>query len=128
MMTSSYPVLMSSDVAATAMWFTKMFGFTPTFESDWYVSLRAEQWELAVLAVGHETIPDGHSKPAGGVLINIEVDDVDVEYRRFIEVEGAVLALDLRSEDFGQRHFIAVAPGDVLVDVIQPIPPTGQFA
>ncbi len=36
--------------------------------------------------------------------------------------------LELRSEDFGQRHFIVADPNGVLVDVITPIPPTGSFA
>lgn len=35
--------------------------------------------------------------------------------------------LPLRSEAFGQRHFIAAGPDGVLVDVITPIPPTGEF-
>ena len=128
MITSSYPVLMSDDVAATAGWFIRTFGFEPTFESDWYVSMRSGRFELAVLAVGHETIPAGFSTAAGGILINIEVDDVDAEYRRIVALGGTRLEQDIRSEAFGQRHFIVSAPGGVLIDVIQPIEPTGAFA
>lgn len=56
-----------------------------------------------------------------------EVEDVDAEHARLVGVEGRRVALDLRSEDVGQRHFILVAPGDVLVDVIQPIRFTGPY-
>lgn len=34
----------------------------------------------------------------------------------------------LRSEEFGQRHFIVADPNGVLIDVITPIPPSGTFA
>jgi hypothetical protein len=37
------------------------------------------------------------------------------------------VVLSLRSEAFGQRHFIAVDPDGTLVDVITPIPPTGEY-
>jgi hypothetical protein len=36
--------------------------------------------------------------------------------------------LSLRTEDFGQRHFIVAAPGGVLIDVITPTPPTAAYA
>jgi len=128
MVTSTYPVLMSVDVAATAGYFVESFGYEPVFESDWYVSLRLDAWELAILDAGHSTIPEGYRTPAAGILINIEVEDVDAEYARLTALPHTRLALDIRSEDFGQRHFIVIAPGGVLVDVIQPIPFSGEFA
>ena len=59
---SFYPVLMAEDVAVSARFYTEHMGFAPTFESDWYVSLRHREnpaYELAVLSPTHETIPDG---------------------------------------------------------------------
>jgi hypothetical protein len=35
--------------------------------------------------------------------------------------------LALRSEDFGQRHFLTADPNDVLIDVIQPISPSNEY-
>ena len=128
MISSVYPVLMSTDVARSARFFTESFGFERVFEADWYVSLRRDAWELAVLDAHHPTIPEGYRTAAAGVLLNIEVDDVDREYARMTASDEVQLALDIRSEDFGQRHFIVAAPGGVLVDVIQPIPYTGEFA
>ncbi|THB79312.1 MAG: glyoxalase/bleomycin resistance/extradiol dioxygenase family protein, partial [Desulfobulbaceae bacterium] len=34
----------------------------------------------------------------------------------------------IKSEDFGQRHFIVVDPNGILVDVIQNIEPSAEFA
>ena len=127
-LTSSYPVLMSADVATAAAFYRTHFGFESTFESDWYVSLRRGPWELALVAAGHPSIPAGHRRPCQGVLLNLEVDDVDAEHRRLV-VDGPLEPLlDLRSEPFGQRHFIVAAPDGVLVDVITPIEPAPEFA
>jgi catechol 2,3-dioxygenase-like lactoylglutathione lyase family enzyme len=129
MLTSVYPVLMSADVAAAARFYREHLLFEPTFESDWYVSLRRDRWELAVLAADHPTIPEGRrGSPAAGVLVNLEVDDVDAEHARLVEGAGLTAVLPLRSEPFGQRHFILAAPDGVLVDVITPIPPDPGFA
>lgn len=127
MITSVYPVLMSRSVAATAAFFVDHFGFETTFDADWYISLRRGDHELAVLDALHETIPDGYRAPATGILVNIEVDDVDALHRELSDA-GVPVARPLRSEEFGQRHVIVVAPGNVLVDVIEPIPFTGQYA
>lgn len=44
-------------------------------------------------------------------------------------VDGPLKAVvPLRSEDFGQRHFILAAPDNVLIDVITAIEPSAEFA
>lgn len=92
------------------------------------MSLRLGSWELAVLASGHPTVPQAYrDRTAAGVLLNIEVDDVDAVHDRLVAA-GLTPVLALRSEDFGQRHAIFPAPDGVLVDVIAPIPPTGAYA
>lgn len=126
--TSFYPVLMSEHVAEAAAFYCRWFGFEVVFEADWYVSLRRDQWELAILDAGHGTIPEGFRDPVRGMLLNVEVEDVDAEYVRLVADGNLPLALDIRSEDFGQRHFIIVGPDRVLIDVITPIPFSGEFA
>jgi len=126
--TSVYPVLMSSDVTAAADFYRDALGFTTTFATDWYVSLRHGDHELALLDPDHPTVPAGFGHPVRGVLINVEVDDVDAVHRRLVEEHGCTEVVPLRDEDFGQRHVIVEAPDGVLVDVIQPIPPSAEFA
>lgn len=36
--------------------------------------------------------------------------------------------MELRSEDFGQRHFMVADPNGVLIDVITPIAPAAAYA
>jgi catechol 2,3-dioxygenase-like lactoylglutathione lyase family enzyme len=127
-----YPVLATRDVAAARDFYTRHFGFEVTFAADWYVSLRrpdAPQYELALLDHTHPTVPDGHRVALrGGLLLNFEVDDVDSEYRRLVAEAGLPELLPLRTEDFGQRHFITAGPDGVLIDVITVVPPSGQYA
>ncbi|WP_433505761.1 VOC family protein [Pseudonocardia halophobica] len=119
---------MSADVPAAGRFYREWFGFTTTFEADWYVSLRRDAWELAILDPAHATVPAGHGRPAGGMLLNLEVDDVDAEYARLVTEGGLAPVLPLRSETFGQRHFIVAGPDGVLVDVITPIDPAPEYA
>lgn len=126
--TGLYPVLMSRDVAVAAAFYRDLLGFETTYDSDWYVSLRLGTFELALVAHDHPTIPaDYHALPQG-VLINLEVDDADEVHARLTGRAGLEPLLPLRDEDFGQRHFIVAAPDGVLLDVIQPIPPTAEYA
>jgi uncharacterized glyoxalase superfamily protein PhnB len=125
--TSFYPVLTSQDVANAADVYQRTLGFEPTYESDWYVSLRLGTFELAILAHDHPTIPDGYRKLPHGVIVNLEVDDVDAVHARLTDEAGLTPVLAIRDEDFGQRHFIVAAPDGVLLDVIQPIPPRGEY-
>lgn len=128
MVTSIYPVLMSDDVPAATAFFRDTFDFELVFEADWYVSLRRDRWELAIVASGHETIPAGFRTSTSGMLLNIEVADVDAEYQRLVTEGGLAPVLDIRSEEFGQRHFIVAGPDRVLVDVISEIPPGEEYA
>lgn len=128
-LTSFYPVLMTDDVAATARFFRDHLRFDITFEADWYVSMRRDQFELAVLDAAHPTIPDGHrGQGSTGLLLNVEVDDVDAEYQRLVTDGPLEALLPIRSEEFGQRHFIVTGPEGVLIDVITPIEPDESYA
>lgn len=128
--TSSYPVIACENVAGTVAFYRAHFGFRAVFEADWYVHLQSAAdagVNLAVLDCRHGTIPAGYRKPVQGLLINFEVDDVDAEYAR-LTAAGLPMLQELRSEDFGQRHFITHDPAGVMIDVITVIPPSAEFA
>jgi catechol 2,3-dioxygenase-like lactoylglutathione lyase family enzyme len=125
---SFYPVICTHAVPETRDFYVRHFGFSVVFEADWYVSMRRGDLELALVAADHPTIPEGFRQPVTGLLLNIEVDDVDDEYRRLVEEGGLKPALSLRSEAFGQRHFILADPSGVLVDVITEIEPSAEYA
>ncbi len=128
--TSYYPVIMTSDVAGTSAFYQRHFGFEPAFAIDWYTHLVMagdESVNLAIIEHGHETIPQGARSGVQGLILNFEVEDVDAEYER-LGGEGLEIVQELRSEPFGQRHFIARDPNGVLIDVITLIEPTPEYA
>lgn len=131
---SFYPVIATTRIAESRDFYTKWFGFEITFEADWYVSLRRpaadgeREYELALLDHTHPTIPEGYRTPVQGLVLNFEVDDVDAEWERLVTQGGLRAELEIRSEEFGQRHFIVADPSGVLIDVITEIPPSGEFA
>ncbi|WP_053377165.1 VOC family protein [Paenibacillus sp. FJAT-27812] len=131
---SFYPVVMTQTVAESAAFYQRYFGFEVVYESDWYVSLRSGagdnglSYELALLDAGHPTIPAAYRKRAEGLILNMEVDNVNSEYQRLVIDAKLTLEQDIRDEDFGQRHFILSDPSGVLIDVIEMIPPTEEEA
>lgn len=129
--TSYYPVIMTGEVAGTAAFYQRHFGFVALFTSDWYVHLQLAgdaSVNLAVLDGSHETIPaPARGQCAKGLLLNFEVEDPDAVHDR-LQAAGLPILLPLRDEAFGQRHFITADPNGVLIDIIKPIPPSGEFA
>lgn len=128
-LTQYYPVVQTNDVEGTAEFYKTHFGFVSRFDSDWYIHLQSETDEhlnLAVLQHDHETIPEAGRGISSGVILNFEVEDVDAEYEK-MNSAGVKIAKPLQDEVFGQRHFIALDPNGVLIDVIKPIPPSEEF-
>ena len=128
--TSFYPVLMTDDVAATVDFYQRYFPFRPAFAIDWYVHL---SWlddsgvNLAVMDGQHGSIPAESRGTAAGLILNMEVDDVDAECAR-LSAAGLPIVQELRSEEFGQRHFLTRDPNGVLIDIISMIEPSAEFA
>jgi catechol 2,3-dioxygenase-like lactoylglutathione lyase family enzyme len=129
-LSSFYPVICTHRVAETRDFYVDLFRFAVTFDAGWYVSLRRTDaaYELGLVDAGHPTIPEGYRSTVAGLILNLEVDDVDTEYRRLVTDGGLETTLELRSEEFGQRHFMVCDPSGVLVDVITEIPPGAGFA
>lgn len=126
---SSYPVIMCEKPQDVADFYITHFDFEATFSSDWYISLSNMKgdtdFELAVLDYKHPTVPHNYREKSKGVIINLEVDDVDDVYKKV--VKEILPIMEIKSEDFGQRHFIVADPAGLLVDVIQVIPPSKEF-
>ena len=128
--TSIFPTICADDVAATRDFYVELFDFRVVFDSGWYAQLEAldgAKPQIGIVERDHETVPAAFRRDPAGVLIAIEVDDVDAVHAR-AEAARLEMPLNLRSETFGQRHFMTIDPSGTLVDVITPIPPTGDFA
>lgn len=60
------------------------------------------------------------------MIVTLEFDDVDPLFARAQDA-GLPVISEPRDEEWGQRHFITEDPSGLLVDVVQPIPPTPEF-
>jgi catechol 2,3-dioxygenase-like lactoylglutathione lyase family enzyme len=128
--TSYYPVLLSEDVTRAADFYVAHFGFRPLYQADWYVHLQSSEdptINLGLVDKNHATIPEIGRGRTGGMLLNFEVSDPEAHYAR-LQTARVPIALGLRDEAFGQRHFIVAGPDGVLIDVICPIPPSAEHA
>lgn len=127
--TSLYPLLQVSNVAAVAAFYETHFGFSRVFSSDWYVQLRAEAehpFEIAVIETDHDSIPEGYRGRTRAMILSLYVEDARAEEAR-LRAAGVQIVQPLRDEVFGQRHFIAADPEGVLIDVITAIAPDPAF-
>jgi len=128
---SIFPVVPAADVARSRDFYTGLLDLAVVFDSGWYVQLQApggESVQLGLVERGHHTVPEGFRAAApAGVLVSVEVEDVDRVHAAAIAAELPI-ALSLRDEDFGQRHFMTTDPDGLLVDVITVIPYAGDLA
>ncbi|TBR40970.1 glyoxalase [Marinomonas agarivorans] len=128
LITSYYPVIMVADVQKVKAFFEQYLDFEVVYDSDWYVHLGMKDQgnvNLAFVRYDHGSVPASYRKASQGVLLNFEVENVDSEYARLKDQVDT--ALELKQEDWGQKHFIIEAPEGILIDIIQLIPPTEEF-
>lgn len=127
--TSLYPLLQVHDVDGTARFYEEHLGFERTYSLDWYVQLRASSphpFEVAIIALDHDSIPEPNRVPTSGVILSFYVEDAAAEAAR-LEAAGVTIAQPLRDEVFGQRHVIAADPNGILIDIITPIVPDADW-
>lgn len=126
MITSTFPTVCAESVPETAAFYRDLFGFHDVFVADWYVQLQAPGeplTQIGVVARDHDSVPPDHRRAPAGVLLGVEVDDVDEVHARVLAA-GHPIVRSLRDEEWGQRHFIALDPSGTMVDVITPIAAT----
>lgn len=106
--------------------YVSVFGFEVQFESDWFVLFKTGDYELAFMKPNHPSQRPIFQSPYGGrgAWVTIEVEDVDAEFER-VKQSGVPIEIELRDEEWGDRHFAVVDPNGIGVDVITYSPPVG---
>ncbi|SHH53052.1 Glyoxalase-like domain-containing protein [Chryseolinea serpens] len=101
--------------------YTNVLKYSVAFENDFYILMHAPDNTPAVafLLPNHPT-QQPVFQPAfqgAGMFFTIEVRDVDAEFRR-IKSLGIPIAIELRDEPWGDRHFAVVDPNGVGIDFV----------
>lgn len=109
--------------------YSRLFGFAPVWESDWYIHLRNGDTEIGLLVPGHESQPPlFRGEFAGeGMWISFEVDNAGAEFSR-LEALHVPFECELRDEPWGERHFAVRDPNGVGINVSTKIAMTPEYA
>ena len=126
---SAFPVFVVP-VPTNAIGFYRNLGFAEVFNSGWYVHLATESGvQVGFLEPNHPSQPEFLHQPTRGEgsLFSLEVDDATKAYEEALNL-GLEIALELKSEEWGQRHFMVRDPHGLIVDIVQAIEPSNEFA
>lgn len=109
--------------------YTEHFSLEVAFQNDFYLLLaHPEQGEIiSFLKPHHESQQPLFQPPFGGegIYLTIEVDDVDAWYDR-MQSEGVPIAIALRDEPWGDRHFAVTDPNGIGIDIVTYHRPEGE--
>ncbi|MBC8090145.1 MAG: VOC family protein [Phycisphaerae bacterium] len=128
-MKSSFPVFVVRNLDAAKAFYTEHFGFDVSFAGDWYVQLVSESGvQVGFLLPDQPTQPPIFRKAyAGeGAIFSLEVDDADAAFAA-AQSSALEVVLELRSEDWGQRHFSLRDPNGVHLDTVQSSDPSEEY-
>jgi catechol 2,3-dioxygenase-like lactoylglutathione lyase family enzyme len=106
----------------TKSFYVNKLGFTVVWEADWFILLATPDGgdTISFLQPNHPTqeLPNFRKQFNGnGVYLTIEVENVDLYYEE-IKKSGIDIALSIRSEDWGDRHFAVLDPNNIGIDFV----------
>jgi catechol 2,3-dioxygenase-like lactoylglutathione lyase family enzyme len=124
--TASAISLNVDDVAASAAFAKRHFGFTEAMSADGFVSLSRDDvgFNLIFLRTGLASFKPAQLKGhrADGLLVAFVVDDIDAEYAR-LQAEGVEIVTPIETESWGERYFQVADPNGVILQLVQWVTP-----
>jgi len=114
------PNICTNRMEATRDFYVNLLGFVVGFEHPgWYIQLSSTtdpQLQIGILRQDYEFIPPAFQKPAQGVVISVQVEDVDAAYAKVREGSFDV-AQEMCDESFGMRCFMVADPNGLLINI-----------
>ncbi len=126
---SSFPVFIVKDLDAARSFYTEHIGFELVFSGDWYVHLVSSAGvQVGFMLPNQPTQPPIFQKPhaSEGVIFSLEVEDADTAFT-VAKAKSLNIVLNLRSEDWGQRHFCIQDPNGIYLDIVQSSEATEEY-
>ena len=113
--------IITEKLAESKAFYTQVLQFGVTFENDFYLLLHTpnQEAEISFLLPNHPLQQPLFQKPftQQGVYLTIEVENVDDYYYKLKE-QGIPIAIDLREEPWGDRHFAITDPNGIGIDIV----------
>ena len=120
--------IITDNLTATREFYTSVLDFGITFENEFYLLLHppGSASEVAFLLPDHPSQHPLFRPPytGQGVYLTIEVADVDTLYRR-LKLREVPIAVELRDEPWGDRHFAVLDPNGIAIDIVTHTPEDG---
>lgn len=114
----------TTKVKESKEFYTKLLNFGMVFENEWIVILHTPGNEkngimfmLPEMDIQNEVFRKAYT--GNGAWINLEMDSIDLlnaEYER-LQNEGVEFAIEIRNEEYGDRHFCIIDPSGIPIDV-----------
>src|SRR6202521_2545687 len=115
------PNICTDRMEETRDFYVNLLGFVVgTVHPGWYIQLVSPtdpRLQLGIIRRDAEFTPKAFQRPAEGVIISVQVDDVDAVHAAAVK-RGFQIAQALRTEEFGMRHFMVVDPNGLLVNLL----------
>ncbi|MFD8103393.1 VOC family protein [Nocardia fluminea] len=120
----SFVNICSDQLSTTRDFYVDLLGFQVSFDSDWFVQLRANDSgaTIGIMARDHELVPEQARGAASGSYITIVVDDVESVFARAKDL-SVPISEEPKDLFYGQRRMLVIDPNGVLVDVSSPTAP-----
>jgi Uncharacterized protein conserved in bacteria len=113
--------IITEKLEETKEFYTNVLGFGVSFENEFYLLMHTpnKSAELSFLLPNHPSQKPVFQSPFNGkgVYLTIEVEDVDEVYER-IKNKGIAIAIEIRDEPWGDRHFAIVDPNGIGIDIV----------
>ena len=106
--------------------YMKNFGCQLVFESDWYVELLFEDSSTMGISFVQPEFEAGEKFTGKGLILSLEVDDVDAEYAR-LKAAGILIFEGIKEKPWGERSFVVNDPNGIHLYIYKSIPPTPDY-
>lgn len=114
--------VVTAKLAESKEFYQRVLNFGVSFENDFYVLMHTpdQQTSFAFLLPNHPSQqPIFQPAFAGkGMFLTIEVEDADAEYKRIKDL-GVEIAVPIRDEPWGDRHFAFNDPNGIGIDIVK---------
>jgi catechol 2,3-dioxygenase-like lactoylglutathione lyase family enzyme len=114
------PNICTDKMEETRDFYAGLLGFIVGFEHQgWYVQMASPadpRLQIGIMRRDHEFTPKEFQREAQGVIISVQVEDVDAAYAATL-ARGFSIAHELRDEGFGMRRFMVADPNGLLVNL-----------
>ncbi len=114
------PNICTDKMEETRDFYMELLGFVVGFEHrGWYIQMASPEkpeLQIGIMRLDHEFTPRPFQHPPQGVIISVQVEDVEATYAA-VKARDLEVVQDICDEEFGMRRFMVADPNGLLVNV-----------